>query len=289
MDRAGAQAGVHGAGRDGGVKRIVAIGVDAGGRRFAAEVATFLGQALADASVVPLDFGLEHTSLEADGAILCMTRTGLSTDDVFLLTGALHGALGDRAPLVPLLLDLTPDEISRTPLGLFQAATLDRGDMRALAAELGALSGDDAVDQAWEAFYDATRNIPGPLPSDILVSVGVQSRVVSFRFRTNEDRTWADTIGSILSMLPKSPLEAPPFDPDALEALDVETSNWIDLPALLSRTPSHIGLVDESLQAHFHADPRLLSRELRDALPTNGIMDTFLVIGGKIALLRRTR
>ncbi|MFN8109584.1 MAG: hypothetical protein U0Y82_07025 [Thermoleophilia bacterium] len=276
------------------MKRIVVTGVDANGLRFAADVAALLGPALPDVSVSTPDLRIEHVDLRADGAILCITRTGLATDDVFLLTGALHGAIGERAPLVPLLLDMTPDDISLTPLGLFQAATVHRVDMRALAAELGSPLDDQAMDQSWDAFYEATRRIPGLLPPDITVSLGVQSRFFNFRFRANSDGSndnalWADTIGRILPTLPDSPLKVPSFALETLAALDVDLSRWIETPALLSRAPPHIGLLDESLRTKFRADPRLLARRLRDGLPTNGVMDTFFVTGDNMVFAPQSR
>jgi hypothetical protein len=132
-----------------------------------------------------------------------------------------------------------------------------------------------AVDQNWESFYQRTRNIPGPASTDFLISLALPSRIVSFRFDPgSKDAAWEDSVKAVLASLPDSPLQVPHFDPGHLEALDVEASRWIEVPALLSRvTTAHIALVDPSLADQWHGDPRFGARQIRESLPIKGSRD----------------
>jgi hypothetical protein len=285
------------------VMRIVTSGADSGGRDLAEFVAAFLSGALPHVSVETVEVPEElaeyrDITISANGAILCVTPTSLDSDRLFVLAGLMHGAVGLQGFVVPLLLDLRPEDVTRTPLGVFQATTVERDDMFALAKDLAARSSaaDEsalrtAFEQGWDEFYRQSRFIPGPEPSDLIVSLAVQSRVVTFRFRPGDtDATWDDTVGAILGSLPSSPLNVPDFDAATLEALDVETSRWINAPALLSRTTtSHIGLVEQSLLDHWHGDARVISRHLRESVPENGVMDTFLRAADQLVLTRRSR
>jgi hypothetical protein len=284
--------------------RILVAGVDDAGYGLAELVGAFLSRVLPHISIATSDLRAEASEVgevppRADGAILCVTPTSLSGDRIFLTAGLMHGAVGLRGFVAPLLLDLKPEDVSLTPLGLFQATTVAREEMLALTREIiarstspEALSLLEAFDREWESFYQQSRYIPGPAPSDLIISLAVQSRLLSFRFRPgeNEDARWDETIGVILKSLPSSPLSIPPFDSTLLEILDVEASRWVYTPALLSRAAtSHLALVDQSIVDQWHGDARLGSRQLRESLPANGVMDTFLKVGDQIVLMRSTR
>src|SRR3954454_14346159 len=107
--------------------RIISAGVDQRGATLANIVSNFMGPFLPATDLLVVHAEDELTNVvegilglhNVGGAILCLTPTSLS-ERLEFLAGFLHGIVGPDGFVAPLLLDMTPQDISPTPMGIFQ-------------------------------------------------------------------------------------------------------------------------------------------------------------------------
>ena len=271
----------------------IVCGVEATGVQFAHAVAEWLSPLCPEVAVQTISFEeLQNAGMPAamrehngttEGAILCITPSSLAEETLSFALGLLHGRVGSAGFVAPLLMDLLPEDVVRTPLGLFQVTRLAREEMMALVTDVllrGNFSTEGALwrtgfDETWDTVYERINHIPGPQATEFTLSICLLSGIAHVRFDpSGEDAPWADAVAPVLRSLPDSPLEIAPFEPTEMLALDVEVSRWIGTPVMLSRVPTrHIALVDPTLVDQWEGDPRASARRIRGSLPSKGVSD----------------
>jgi hypothetical protein len=224
--------------------------------------------------VTSLTLGERFGRMRASSAgLVCVTASALDQNWLFFELGALRNALGAEAIVAPVLLDVTPEEVSPTPLHIFQAVRVARQDLLRLIGDLnqGAELPITATDletryaTAWDPFYESSRRIPGSGLHDFILTVMLPSRSISVRFSPKFGAPeWDETVERFIGLLPREPFEAPPFERQALQFLDVNAERWEQPPALLSRLRgTHVALVDQILLDHWGGNSRLAAEMAR--------------------------
>jgi hypothetical protein len=291
--------------------RVVVSWTDASSRLLAEALAGWLTTVLPEATATIVD-GRARDPVEADAALVCVTRTALDANWLFFALGALRSRLGTGAIVAPVLLDVAPEEISPTPLHLFQATRVAREDMLGLVRDLNdladrSLSGQplsgqplsdrslfdqSLFDRSWEAFHRSSRRIPGYELRNFVVTVKLPARTFSFTFKASREADWDETVGAFIRSLsrPGSPLHAPPFDLGTFHFLDVTSAAWAEQPAVLSRlTVAHVAFIDPAFVEEWRGNSRLAAAVIRDAAGSKRPEWTVMQTGEKLAIMRGIR
>lgn len=76
---------------------------------------------------------IEDIIADCECAIICLTKSNLSSPWVYYEAGVLSGK---KKSIIPLLIDITYDELAQTPLCAYQAVTLEKESMFSLIQDL---------------------------------------------------------------------------------------------------------------------------------------------------------
>lgn len=206
---------------------------------------------------------------------LCVTPAALRAPSLYFAAGALYPLGASGARIVPILLDVDPEDLQGTPLGMFQAAQANRTDLSLLAEGLNELAERRLspaqlqvfFDRSWPEMESRLRHVPGEEVRPFKITIACESTVQTFPYGGgSRDAEWDASVGAILEALsyPDSPVRIPAFDPEKVRYLDVERERWLPArPALLSRAPSHIALITDDVVDEWGSRPWLLISMIR--------------------------
>jgi hypothetical protein len=163
----------------------------------------------------------------------------------------MHRHTGPGRLVAPVFLDVAPEDVSPTPLHLFQATRLNRADFALLAKQVEALVGAHPAESAkrfadsWPHLLDLSRRIPGTTLKKFVVSIALPHRVIWFRYDpSGTDSDWPETVAQLLPALASGPFDLSDIEMGHYECLDVDGQRWMQLPAITSRVgTSHLALV----------------------------------------------
>ena len=186
-------------------------------------------------------------------SVLCVTADLIQEPWAYFLLGLMHRHSGLGGLVAPIFLDVAPEDVSPTPLHLFQATRVNRADFALLAHQVEALvaPGADSADSArrfadsWPHLLDLSRRIPGPTLTPFVVSIALPHRVTWFRYDpSGTDSDWLETMAQLLPALASGPLDLSDIDMGPYDCLDVDGQRWMPHPAITSRVgTSHLALV----------------------------------------------
>jgi hypothetical protein len=205
--------------------------------------------------------------------------------------------LGREAIVAPILLDVTPEEISPTPLHVFQATRVIRDDMLGLIHDMNRRTTQPLTDRqlevfferAWDDLHESSERIPGYELRNFLVTVKLLSQTISFMFKPSTDKyNWEETIGRFIRSLPKSPFHVASFDFSTLYFLDVTSERWDEPPTMLSRlAASHVAFIDPEFVEAWRGNSRLAAEVVKAAVGSKPPDWTVMQMGDNKMVLGR--
>jgi hypothetical protein len=195
---------------------------------------------------------IERLSVARVG-VLCVTRDAIEQPSLYFLLGLMHRHIRDGGLVAPIFLDVAPDDVSRTPLHIFQATRLNLDDFTLLVRQFeelltsvtGAAERPRRFAESWPVFLDRSRRIPGGALDLFVVSIALPHRTIWFRYDpSGKDGDWMETFGTLLPNLATGPFGMEDIELGHYDCLDVEGERWLEPPAIISRVgTSHIALV----------------------------------------------
>jgi hypothetical protein len=218
---------------------------------------------------------IAHDSTPPNVTCLCVTQAALRAPSLYFAAGALYPHRATGARIVPILLDVEPDELQGTPLGMFQAASATRADLAVLAADLNDLAQrrlsqsqlEALFERSWPEMEQRLQRVPGEAVHRFDITIATASFVTTFPYDPGrEDAEWDASVGAMLRALaaPDSPVEFPALPDGVVRYLDVDRERWLpNSPALLSRAPTHIALIGEDVIEEWGSRPWLLVSMIR--------------------------
>lgn len=214
---------------------------------------------------VRIDITSEHVLLEpglsswieslrvARIGMLCVTPDAIEQPSLYFSLGLMHRHMRDGGLVAPVFLDVAPDDVSPTPLHIFQATRLNLTDFTLLVKQLdellptvtGAAERPRRFVESWPAFLDRSRRIPGATLDLFVVSIALPHRTIWFRYDpSGKDGDWRETFETLLPHLAAGPFSMEDIELGPYDCLDVEGERWLEPPAVISRVgTSHIALV----------------------------------------------
>jgi hypothetical protein len=237
-----------------------------------------------------------HEGQDADPApnatCLCVTPAALRVPSLYFAAGALYplGAMGAR--IVPILLDVDPEDLQNTPLAMFQAAQGTRADLAVLAESLNELAGQRLSSSQLQVFFDRSwpemerrlERVPGEAVHRFEITIAHSSNVQTFPYDPgSDDDEWDSSVGSMLEALarPDSPVRLPALAEAELRYLDVDRERWLpSKPMLLSRAPSHIALITDDVIDQWGSRPWLLVSMIRARSQPGQSLARYAATGG---------
>jgi hypothetical protein len=201
--------------------------------------------------------------------LLCVTPDVIQHQWLHFHLGLLLRHTGVEGLVAPVFLDVSPEDVSPTPLHILQATRFNITDFALLTSQIHQRAAPTLdprqviarFDGSWPGFQARTRQIPGPFLSPFIVSVALPHRVAWFRYDPSGcDGAWPETITRILDQLAGGPFGFDDVEPNNYDSLDVAGEKWIELPGMVSRVgTAHIALVHPQVvdahsgSAHFAA------------------------------------
>jgi hypothetical protein len=213
---------------------------------------------------VVIDITPDHKSLEswlgawierlraARVGMLCVTRDAIDDPTLYFHLGLIHRHIRESGLVAPIFLDVAPDDVSPTPLHMFQATRVSLTDFTLLVRQLeelvtpvaGSAEQPRGLAESWPVFFEQSRRIPATLDV-FVVSIALPHRTMWFRYDpSGRDGDWMETIESLLPALAASPFGMEDIELGPYDCLDVDGEKWLQPPAIISRVgTSHIALV----------------------------------------------
>lgn len=208
-----------------------------------------------------------------------MTRDGLENSWLHFQLGLLHRYLGRAGIVAPVFLDVEPDDVSPTPLHVFQAARFNETDLSLLARQMrscvaSSMSTDETEKRfalSWAEVRERARHIPGPALRTFMVSLVLPDGNTWFRYDpSGQDGDWTETIQTVVHYLAEGPFGVPDVHFAGYHCLDVAAARWLEPPAVLSRVEtSHIAIVHPQVVEGHSGSARLAAEMVRAAVKPN--------------------
>ena len=186
-------------------------------------------------------------------SVMCVTSDVIGQPWAYFLLGLMRRHTGAGGMVAPVFLDVAPEDVSPTPLHMFQATRMNRSDVSLFAQQVEALvapnadpaEGAQRFVESWPDLWDRSRRIPGPTLESFLLSIALPHRVVWLRFDpSGADSDWQGTVARLLPALARGPFDLSDIEMGYYDCLDVDGQRWLEPPAVTSRVgTSHIALV----------------------------------------------
>jgi hypothetical protein len=109
--------------------------------------------------------------VKAQYGIVCVTKDNLASSWLHFEAGALWNRAGKEVPVCPILLDLNPKQIKKSPLAFFQTRQFDEEAMRDLCLDIADKAGFD-TEQARRNFSAVWLQLVGEVRAGIRAQRG---------------------------------------------------------------------------------------------------------------------
>jgi hypothetical protein len=203
-------------------------------------------------------------------ALVCVVGEQAASPWLHFQLGACFRALGRERPVVPVLLDVAPESLSATPIGLFQAvrpvredfARLVRDLAQALAPTEGGARAAERFEPGWEALLERLELVPGVALRAFQVVLVLPDVVMPVPNSTpSADEEWASVVRRMTAIQRLPGMSIPPFSSSELECLDLAREEWMRAPRLLSRIPTrNIALVHRAVRERYQGNAKAVAK-----------------------------